>query len=98
MAAKVKYFLLHLAEAGSKQVKTALQTSSKNQVLGLREVAANLLQGNIPVDEKQRIKLKKFKTFFRELARKGVTRCRLVKHSKRISLLLQAAKQILSEL
>ena len=45
----MKFFLLFLSEASHKQVQSLLQLSSKSQMLGLREVAANLLQGNIPV-------------------------------------------------
>ena len=45
MAGKVKFFLLFLSEDSHKQVQSLLQLSSKSQMLGLREVAANLLQG-----------------------------------------------------
>ena len=54
MAGMVKFFLLFLSEASHKQVQSLLQLSSKSQMLGLREVAANLLQGNIPVDNHQK--------------------------------------------
>ena len=86
------------AEASNKQVKTLLQISSKEQVLDLSEVAANLLQGNIPVDSNQKTKLKRFKSFYRELASKGVQSCRLVKNSKQIGLLLSSAKSVLLQL
>ena len=51
MAEKSKYFLLFLIEANKKQLKFLLQHASKAQVLGLTEVATNLLQGNVPVDK-----------------------------------------------
>ena len=98
MAEKVKFFLLFLAEAKGNQVKALLQTSSKDQVLGLREVAANLLQGNIPIDENQKVALQRFRSFFRELASKSVTRSKLVKNSKPISLLLHFTKSTLLQL
>ena len=98
MAEKVKFFLLFLSEANNKQVKSLLQLSSKGQVLGLREVAANLLQGNIPVDNTQKVKLKRFRELYRLLASKGVTRCKLVRYSKAISLLLSIAKPVLLQL
>ena len=79
MAEKVKHYLLFLSEADKKQVKALTQISSKKQILGLREVAANLLGGNIPVESHQKAKLKRFNLFYRELSSKGVSRCRLVK-------------------
>ena len=55
-------------------------------MLGLREVAANLLQDNIPVDNHQKAKLKRSRVFCRELASKGVTR-KLVENSRTIAFL-----------
>ena len=63
MAEKSKYFLLFLSEANKKQLKFLLQHASKAQVLGLREVATNLLQGNVPVDKALKNKLRRYKVF-----------------------------------
>ena len=78
MAVSVNTFLLLLSDASSKQANFILQHYSKNQ--GLVR-ASNLLQGNIPVGTDQMAKLKRFKSFYRELARKGVSCCRLAKNS-----------------
>ena len=97
MAGKVKFFLLFLSEASHKQVQLLLQLSSKSQILGLREVAANLLQGNILVDNHQKAKLKRSRVFYRELAAKGVTR-KLVENSRTIAFLLAIARPVLLQL
>ena len=51
MAETSKYFLLFLREANKKQLRFLLQYTSKAQVLSLKEVPINLLQGKVPVNK-----------------------------------------------
>ena len=76
MAEKSKYFLLFLSEANKKQLK----------FLGLREVATNLLQGNVPVDKALKNKLRRYKVFYRELVANRISRCKLGRNSNSIKL------------
>ena len=98
MAEKSKYFLLFLSEANKKQLKFLLQHASKAQVLGLREVATNLLQSNVPVDKALKNKLRRYKVFYRELVANRISRCKLGRNSNSIKLLLSSAKSVIIRL
>lgn len=98
MASKHKYFLLFLSDIETKQVKSVLECSNKQQISAIREVIVNLLKGNIPIKESQKIKLSKHKTFFRKLAHKSQSRCVISHKSSAVKELLSVARPILIEL
>ena len=63
-----KHFLLFLLKTVPNQVKLLLQRLTSEQKLALREVAVNLLRGNLRVSKTQLGKLRKHKAFYRQLA------------------------------
>lgn len=99
MAAKsAKTFLSFLSELTLRQLKPVLATLSKSQILAIREIAVNALNGNLDIDSETLKKLFPFKKFLREFAYRGVRRCVLSKRCKAVYLLLKSVKDILEKL
>ena len=98
MAAENKAYLIFLTQALNKQIKVLLQNSSKAQIISLREVLVNVLRGVVPINDQQKLSLRKYKTFYRNLAVKSQNRCILVRNSKAIKLLLTVSKSTLEKL
>lgn len=98
MAAKNKFFLLFLSEVENKQVKAILERSTKPQILAIREVVVNLLNSVIPITDVEKKKISKHKTFFRQLAHKSQSRCKISHKSKAIKDLMVIARPVLLQL
>ena len=64
MAAAGKHFLLTLLRAKPGQQILLLKTADKQQLLALKELAVNVLSGNIELSASQKDRLKKYKDFF----------------------------------
>lgn len=84
-----RLFLLFLLHAVPTQAKVLLKHITRRQYSALREVAINLLRGSLNIPEKQISILRKYKTFYRQLARGEKTRLL----QKPIITLLQSAEQ-----
>lgn len=93
-----KEFLLFLASLTHHQLKAILSKLTRSQVKSLREVSLNLLQGNIPLTEDDKKKLKPYKKFLRELSVKNVKRSKLSKYSRAWHIILKLANLILRQL
>ena len=65
MASKHKYLLFFLLEAMDKQVSAFVNIADRYQILALRKVVLNLLEGNLPVKEENKIFFKKHRHFLR---------------------------------
>ena len=89
-----KPFLLFLLYAVPTQVKSLLHNLTREQYITLREVSVNLLRGSFQVTPEELKKLRKYKYFYRQLA-KGL-KPRLLQ--KPLILLLQAAKPSIEQL
>ena len=98
MAQRNKNLLLYLAEANEKQFKNFIKVFDKQQIGALREVVANLLKGNIPVEEKDLKSFKRQRIFLREFAHKGCNTCVLSNKSKLLRKILSLAKPIIEKL
>lgn len=61
-------FLQMLAGSTPKRRKVLLQDSTMNEVKSVCEVCLNIIRGNIPLNEKQRRKLRRKKWVLRDLA------------------------------
>ena len=64
MAAEGKHFLLTLLRAKPTQQVLLLKTADKEQLLALKELAVNVLHGNIELSATQNYWLKKYKDFY----------------------------------
>lgn len=61
-------FLQMLAGSTPKRRKVLLKDSTMNEVKSVCEVCLNIIRGNIPLNEKQRRKLRRKKWVLRDLA------------------------------
>ena len=98
MAQKNKHLLLYLAEANEKQFKNFIKVFDKQQIGALREVVANLLKGNIPLEEKDLKSFKRQRIFLRKFVQKGSSACSLSNKSKLLRKILSLAKPIIEKL
>ena len=98
MAQRNKHLLLCLAEANEKQFKSFIKACDKQQILALREVVANLLQGNIPLEEKDLKYFKRQKVFLRQFVHKGSNPCVLGDKSKLLRKILSLAKPVIEKI
>ena len=67
-----KGFLCHACEARGKSLKHLLRYATHDQLKTLSEIALNILEGNVPLSERQKKKLAPYKNVVRLLARKNV--------------------------
>lgn len=95
---QAKQFLLVLTGLSKVQQKFLLKTATSNHVHALRELAVNLLEGNIPIGSINLGKLRKHKTFLRTFAQKTLGRNTLEKYSHVIVLILKLIRPFLESL
>ena len=98
MAQRNKHLLLYLAEASEKQFRSFIKISDRQQILALREVVANLLKGNIPIDDKDRKALRRQRIFLRQLVEKGANPKDLSSKTKVLKKILSLAKPIIEKI
>ena len=84
------------------QLNSVLRTLSKDQVDTISEIAANILYGNIPISDKYKNILKRYKSKIEYIgnAKNSATKRKalVTKSYKLIKILLQAAKPLLKSL
>ena len=97
MDTKSKSLLLYLSEATDKQLSSFLKIADKGQILVLKETVFNLLLENLPITEKDKKALKKYRNFLREFARKG-SKGDVKRRTKVIKLVLRIAAPVLKRL
>lgn len=101
MAAKRnKSLLLYLAEAAVTQVKKVLGILNPDERKALKEIAYNLVNKRIPLAKDILQRLRKYKSYFRELAEKGLSSCRgkRTKWCTAIQLMLNSALDAIKRL
>ena len=99
MAAAGKHFLLTLLRAKPGQQILLLKTADKQQLLALKELAVNVLSGNIELSASQKDRLKKYKDFYlRFIPNKKSYRNTLHQYRKELVLLVHTAKETVSQL
>lgn len=93
MAAKRnKSLLVYLANAAADKVKKLLGILNRDERKAIKEVALNLIKGNIPLADDVLQNLKKYKRYIRELAKRGINKCKSSKSKlcKAVRFMLQA--------
>lgn len=93
-----KQFLVYLSGLSIAKLRKLSTTFSRSEIKALRELALNLIKGNIPCSELTKQALIPYKKFLRELAAHNVKRCRLARYCKGLLILLKAAKDIVEQL
>ena len=93
-----KGFLLYLADLTLSQLKTVVKSLTRNQLKAVKELFVNILKGNVHLDTKSRKALAPYKKFLRQLARKGIAKCKLSKTCTILLNVLKAAKQSIESL
>lgn len=99
-ASRFKSILMHLANATLSEIKKLLGVVSPGVRKGIKEVAYNLLRGRVPLPKAVLDNLKKYKTQIRDLAKRGLSKCRRknTRWCRAIKLMLQACLEVIKEL
>lgn len=97
-AKKYKSFLMFLADLTTNQLKALVKTLTRHQVSAIREVALNVIKGNVNLSPETRKSLSPYKKFLRELAYKGVARCKLSRRCRALLKILKASKEVIAQL
>lgn len=99
-ASRFKAILEHLAASTINEIKKLLGVVSPGVRKGLKEVAYNLLKGRVPLAKSALENLKKYKTQIRDLAKRGLSKCRRknTKWCRAIKLMLQSCLEVIKEL
>lgn len=71
---EAKQFFTLLSNSNRRQQKALIKTASRQQLLALKEIVVNLLQGNVPLSPNQKDSLKKYKRALRHIANKYLSR------------------------
>lgn len=71
-----KDLLLALHKLKPKYRKALLKSCDEKEIKCICECIHNVLQGKVPIEEKHKKKLKKYKSVLRKLVRKGVNKVR----------------------
>lgn len=99
MAAKThKNFLRFLADVPLRQLKSLVKTFSRSQVKAIREVVFNVLRGQVKLTPETKKALQPYKKFLRQLAYKGVKKCKLNRNCRVLLNVLKAAKDTVESL
>lgn len=93
-----KRFLLFLADLSLKQITKFTKRLSRDQLKAVRELIFNLLKGRVPIDREALDSLTPHKRFLRELAYRGIQRCRMNKYCKVLLKVLKLAKPFLESI
>jgi hypothetical protein len=68
---KHKEFLCFLQKANKKQLAALVKNADNDQIACICEIAMNVLQGNVKLQESKRRELKKYRQFLRFMSKKS---------------------------
>jgi len=91
-----------LEQAPARQRRALLSTSKSDLVLAIAEIISNVLQGNVKLNKRQRLRLQRYRKLLRQIASKKVKaadkRSLLVQRGGFLSVLLGPALAVVASL
>jgi len=93
-------FIRFLYDCPPRQRKSLIQYITDEQLRALSQIALNVLQGNVPITESYKKKLKRYKDVIRSLASRQISKARkrktLLKHHSVVPLFIKPALPLLN--